>query len=255
VSGFFFIVLTLILAPAQVILMLVYQRDRTPTTVSKVIRYFSLGVASLFITLAITLLQREYLPWLRFGGIAGDVVKAFLLVGFVEELSKYFFVRWVAFYDREVKEPYDLIVYSLAVSMGFATLENMYYVFNTSMKVNLALTRMLTAIPAHATFAILMGYFMGVSRFALKDRRLLAISGLLAATIFHGIYDSFIFIGWKPGIWGGAFGSLLLGIYLSVKAMNLHSARRPFEYHQFLALLRNQVFRRFRKHPHHHNKS
>ena len=78
-SGFFFIVLTLILAPAQVILMLVYQRDRTPTAVSKVIRYFSLGVASLFVTLAITLLQREYLPWLRFGGIAGDVVKAFLL--------------------------------------------------------------------------------------------------------------------------------------------------------------------------------
>ena len=245
--GFFVILLTIIFAPAQLILILVYQQDRTPASINKVIRYFMMGIASLFVTLAITLLQRNYVPFLNFSGLGGHVFKAFFLVGLVEEFSKFIFVRWVAFYDREMKEPYDLIVYSLAVSMGFATLENLYYVFQYGKDLNLALTRMITAVPAHATFSILMGYFLGVSRFARKDKFLLTISGLLVATIFHGVYDSFIFIGWKPGIYGGAFGSLVLGIYLSVKAMYLHSARQPFEYHQFLALLRNRVFRRFRK--------
>jgi RsiW-degrading membrane proteinase PrsW (M82 family) len=49
------------------------------------------------------------------------------------------------------------------VSMGFAAFENILYVFQGGFKV--ALLRAFTAIPAHATFGVIMGYYMGKSKF------------------------------------------------------------------------------------------
>ena len=65
--------------------------------------------------------------------------------------------------------------------MGFATLENVLYVYNYGFSTGVL--RAFTAVPAHATFAILMGYFMGKAKFS-KNRIQLNLLGLLGATIF-----------------------------------------------------------------------
>ena len=51
------------------------------------------------------------------------------------------------------------IVYAVMVSMGFATLENILYVYSYGYETGVL--ELLLAVPAHATFAVLMGYFMG----------------------------------------------------------------------------------------------
>jgi RsiW-degrading membrane proteinase PrsW (M82 family) len=105
------------------------------------------------------------------------------------------------------------------VSMGFAAFENILYVFQGGFKV--ALLRAFTAIPAHATFGVIMGYYMGKSKFSKKKMKWNLI-GLMAAILFHGTYDFFLFINFIPGIYIGAFVSLIIGIVLSKRAIKAY---------------------------------
>ena len=88
--------------------------------------------------------------------------------------------------------------------------------------------RAFTAVPAHATFGILMGYFMGKAKF--NGKRIADnLIGLFLAILFHGTYDFFLFIEFVPGIWIGAFVSLFIAIILSVKAIKIHQKNSHFK--------------------------
>ena len=110
--------------------------------------------------------------------------------------------------------------------MGFAATENIFYVLEGG--VETAIMRAFTAVPAHATFAILMGYYMGKAKFS-NNRIILNLTGLFLAALFHGTYDFFLFIDFIPGIWVGAFVSLLIGIILSRKAIKKHQNNSIFK--------------------------
>jgi RsiW-degrading membrane proteinase PrsW (M82 family) len=114
--------------------------------------------------------------------------------------------------------------------MGFATLENVVYVFNYGFET--AILRMFTAVPAHATFGVLMGYFLGKSKFTHRRQLYYGIVALLAATLFHGAYDYFWFIAQVKGVWAGiwicALISLVIGLVLSINAIRLHQQASPF---------------------------
>jgi RsiW-degrading membrane proteinase PrsW (M82 family) len=95
-----------------------------------------------------------------------------------------------------------------------------------------AVLRMFTAVPAHATFGVLMGYFLGKAKFTHRKQILFSVIALLAATFFHGSYDYFWFIanfqGMWAGIWTGAIVSLLIALVLSRNAIRLHQQASPF---------------------------
>ena len=135
-------------------------------------------------------------------------------------------MRFYAQRNNEFNEPFDGIVYAVMVSMGFAALENILYTFQYGYGVGV--TRAFTAVPAHATFGIIMGYFMGKAKFS-KNRIKLNLLGLLLATLFHGSYDFFLFINFIPGISIGAFVSLLIGVILSKKAISRHQNSSSFK--------------------------
>jgi RsiW-degrading membrane proteinase PrsW (M82 family) len=127
--------------------------------------------------------------------------------------------------NKNFNEPFDGIVYSLTVSLGFAGLENILYVLDGG--VETAVLRMFTAVPAHASFGVLMGYFLGKAKFEHKKGHY-AIYALAVATLFHGAYDYFWFISYVPGIWIGAVISLIIGIVLSRRAIHIHQQASPF---------------------------
>ncbi|WP_142785641.1 PrsW family intramembrane metalloprotease [Changchengzhania lutea] len=153
-------------------------------------------------------------------------IKAFFVVGLTEEFSKYIIVRYYAQKNKAFNEPFDGIVYAVMVSMGFAITENIFYVIEGGYQV--ALLRAFTAVPAHATFGILMGYYMGKAKFS-KNRIGLNLFGLLLAALFHGTYNFFLFIDFIPGIWIGAFVSLFIGVLLSRKAIKQHQEQSNFK--------------------------
>lgn len=220
--------LLLAVAPAMVIIAYIYFKDKFEKEPWKLLlKNFILGATvSVVITLGLSYVLGWVLPSFDDENILHMFFKAFFVVALVEEFSKYVVVRNFAQKNKEFNEPFDGIVYAVMVSMGFATLENVMYVYSYGYETGIV--RAFTAVPAHATFAILMGYYMGKAKFS-KNRFLLNITGLLVATLFHGAYDFFLFIDYSPGIAIGAFVSLAIGILLSRKAMKKHQESSMFK--------------------------
>ena len=218
--------LLLAVAPAMIIIAYIYFKDKFEKEPWKLLlKYFLLGATvSVILTFALSYVVGFSPLKLDNHNILHMFIKAFFIVALIEEFSKYIMVR-LAQRNKEFNEPFDGIVYAVMVSMGFATLENVLYVF--SYGIETGILRAFTAVPAHATFAILMGYFMGKAKFS-KNRVVLNITGLAVATLFHGAYDFFLFIGFVPGTIIGALLSLFIGLLLSRKAMKRHQENSIF---------------------------
>ncbi len=221
----FLILLGLAIAPGVGIMAYIYFQDKyDKEPMGLLVRCFFFGWLSIVVTLALSLPLQELIT-IDETKIFDQFVHAFIMVALIEEFSKYIFVRYYAYRKPAFDEPYDGIVYAVMVSMGFATLENLMYVAEGGL--GTAILRMFTAVPAHATFGVIMGYFLGLQKFN-PDKKYLGLLGLAFATIFHGAYDFFLFIHFVPGIWVGAFVSLITGIVLSRKAIKMHQKISPF---------------------------
>ena len=209
------------IAPALLIIAYIYYSDKYDKEPRHLlfICFFMGAVGSILIASVSHLFISEYYPELEEQTILMQLCKALIVVALVEEFSKYIFVRYFAQNHKEFDEPYDGIMYAVMVSMGFAAVENVMYVLQGGMDV--ALVRAFSAVPAHATFGIIMGFFMGKAKFS-KNRIMWNFTGLMSAILFHGAYDFFLFINFIPGISIGAFISLIIGIILSKKAIKLH---------------------------------
>jgi RsiW-degrading membrane proteinase PrsW (M82 family) len=217
--------LAIAMAPSVAIGVYIYLKDHhEKEPISLLIKSFFYGVFSTFVTLFISGIISQFVT-INEVDVSEQAVNAFVIVALVEEFSKFIFVRGILYRNKNFNEPFDGIVYAVMVSMGFATFENIFYVAEGGLSV--ALTRMFTAVPAHATFGILMGYFLGKAKFEHK-KSYYAFHALGIATLFHGAYDYFLFISFVPGIWLGAIASLALGIYLSRKAIKIHQLASPF---------------------------
>jgi RsiW-degrading membrane proteinase PrsW (M82 family) len=216
------------LAPVAAVIVYIYVKDKYEKE-SK--RYLTLafvlgGVVSIIITTILYLFFDLFLPLPDDYSIWQQFVKAFFVVGFIEEFSKYLMVRGFLQPRTVFNEPYDGIIYAVMVSMGFAAVENIMYVIQGG--INVAFLRAFTAIPAHATFAIIMGYYMGKAKFS-KNKFKWNLIGLFTAVLFHGAYDFFLFIGFIPGISIGAFLSLIVGVILSKRAIKAHQEISHFK--------------------------
>lgn len=217
--------LALALAPGAAIGLYIYLKDKHEREpLGLLIRSFFFGILSVFVTLLISKVLSAYFT-IDEASVSEQAVHAFLIVALVEEFSKFIFVRGILYNNSNFNEPFDGIVYSVMVSMGFATFENILYVVEGGLST--ALMRMFTAVPAHATFAILMGYYLGKAKFEHK-KSYYALHALAVATLFHGAYDYCLFISFVPGIVFGALASLVVGIWLSRKAIRIHQFASPF---------------------------
>lgn len=166
--------------------------------------------------------------------IGGIALESFFIIAFTEELCKFAALRLYAYRQKSFDEPFDGIVYAVMVSMGFATLENIFYVTNSAAAGNgyqVALIRMFLSVPAHATFGVLMGYHVGRAKFNPARKNWLMILGLAWATFFHGAFDTFLF--WQESaemekyvadilLFVGAVASFIVALRLSWKLIHKH---------------------------------
>lgn len=219
--------LALAIAPVFIIIFYIFIKDKYEKEPKRLLVYnFLLGaIVSIMITTLLYIIIDIPLPLKNHDSVFEQFIKAFFVVGLSEEFSKYIIIRYYSQPHEEYNEPFDGIVYAVMVSMGFAATENVMYVLQGGMEV--AIIRAFTAVPAHATFAILMGYFMGKAKFS-KNRVFLNLTGLFFAVLFHGAYDFFLFIDFIPGIWIGAFISLFIGIVFARKAIRKHQFNSHF---------------------------
>jgi protease PrsW len=216
------------LAPVAAVIIYIYVKDKYEKESKRMLAFaFILGaIISIIITTVLYMFFDLFLPLKDDYSIWQQFVKAFFVVALIEEFSKYIMVRGFLQPRKGFNEPFDGIVYAVMVSMGFAAVENIMYVIQGGMEV--AMLRAFTAIPAHATFGIIMGYYMGKAKFS-KNPIKWNLIGLSLAVLFHGAYDFFLFIGFIPGISIGAFISLIVGIILSKRAIKAHQEISHFK--------------------------
>lgn len=221
-----FLLLTLALAPGLAIILFIYFKDKYEAEpIGLLIKSFVFGLLSVVVTLIISyplqsLFALEKTNWVH------QLVSAFFMVALVEEFSKYVFVRGILYRDKNFNEPFDGIVYSIMVGMGFATAENILYVFQGG--AGTAFMRMFTAVPAHGTFAVIMGYYLGKAKFTEGSGLRFSIVALVMATLVHGFYDYFLFISFVPGVWVLTLACLVIAILVSRSAIKSHQDISPF---------------------------
>jgi RsiW-degrading membrane proteinase PrsW (M82 family)/ribosomal protein S18 acetylase RimI-like enzyme len=181
--------LAIALAPGLAIILFVLYRDkfnREPPVVLLV--SFFLGILSTLPAIGLGMGAGYF----ELSGIQGTIIFAFLGVALVEEFVKAVPLRLYSFTRISFDEPLDGIVHGVMIGMGFATLENILYVYRHGM--DTGWLRMFTAVPGHASWGVIMGYYAGKAKFNYGSRGRLLMTGLLLATFFHGLYDACLFL-------------------------------------------------------------
>lgn len=177
-------VLTAAIAPGIALLVYFYLKDRYDSEpVSLVVKIFLLGF---LIVLPIMVIQHGLQLWL------GDnpYLFSFGISAGVEEAVKWFVIYHIVYNHTEFDEPYDGILYAVAVSLGFATVENVLYAYYNHATFESLLIRALLPVSGHALFGVMMGNYFGKAKFSEGSRKFrYLIYSLIIPMFWHGIYD------------------------------------------------------------------
>ena len=128
------------------------------------------------------------------GSYASGFYHGFVVAAFPEELAKLLCVYWFVWHKPEFDERLDGIVYAARAGLGFAMVENILYLWKFAGTDEFWFVfgaRALLAVPGHAIWAGLMGYFAAIKRFDGVGPGM--FGGLLLAVFLHGLYDAALF--------------------------------------------------------------
>ncbi len=225
VSGF--IPLALVsLGPGLLWVWFFYRKDRAePEPKALVIKAFLYGVVSVFPAAFLEAPFRRVIGAGRSDLLALLVVSV-LVVGVVEEISKFVAVKVAAYDNAEFDEVMDGVVYAVAAALGFAATENLFYA--TTYGLAVGVFRAFITDLAHASFSGIVGYYLGRAKFDPRHATGLLARGLGVAIVLHGLYDFLIIGGVVPPAFG-IFMVLATYAYLNrkiVQAQKLSPFRR-----------------------------
>ncbi|HOH81716.1 MAG TPA: PrsW family glutamic-type intramembrane protease [Methanoregulaceae archaeon] len=187
-TGYLFL---LAVAPAAFWLWYFYNKDRyEPEPLSWILMVYIFGIV---VTIPVAFIE----------GTLSIIIPEFFIVvlgaPIVEEAGKYLVVKKTVWESLEFDEPVDGIIYAAAAGLGFATLENVIYVFSaveTSLILALqtGLLRALISVPGHVLFSAMWGYSLGKARFIPQEQRTGVIAtGLILAMAFHALFNLLLY--------------------------------------------------------------
>jgi len=191
-------ILGLVAASAVFWLLYIESKDRLRRGPSySLIGAFTLGAGAAVLSLGVFVLL-EALGGLDLapGNRAGLALLCFGFIGPVEEGSKVLFAWLIVFKWREFSEPIDGFVYAAALSLGFASLENLLHLPGLPLAEQVARTLCLPI--THTLFAAIWGFGIAHARLRMPPGPASwAVQGgsILAAAMLHALYD-FLLIGW-----------------------------------------------------------
>ena len=183
------------LAPVLIILFYIYFRDKYEKEPLKMlIKALILGILIVVPVIFVEGLLMNFMP--QSGKVASAAWHAFVVAGTTEELFKFLALYLLIWKSPSFNEKFDGIVYAVFVSLGFAGVENVLYVMDGGMQT--ALIRSLTAVPAHAIFGVIMGYYLGIAHMYKELQGSYLVKALLVPILLHGIYDFILMVevGW-----------------------------------------------------------
>jgi RsiW-degrading membrane proteinase PrsW (M82 family) len=186
------VIVGLAFAPALFWFWFFARRDRNPEPAGLLLRTFVWG-ALMVIPAGLLQVFLDSIGSSALGAGFGASLTLFL-VGPIEELSKFVAARSIA-KNKAFDEPVDGLIYATAAALGFATLENVLYMFQDGASV--ILIRGPISTLGHVLFALPWGYAMSLKRF--RGGQWILRRGLLLGALLHGLFDVFLVGGSTAG--------------------------------------------------------
>ncbi len=184
------------LAPVMWLLYYVNKKDSArPEPIEQLVIAFVLGIPSAFLAVCGAYL----LMFLGFcseevNSVLDAICKSLFAAALPEECAKFFFFWIFVRRNRFFDERMDGIVYACCVSLGFAALENIMYLFqNYESWVSVGITRAIFSVPGHFFFGVLMGYYYSLVRFSKNASLFNRCMVLVAPIVAHTIFDAILF--------------------------------------------------------------
>ena len=160
------------------------------------VKAFLLGVLSVLVSFCMSIpLGVIGLYPIEATSILGSICTAFFGAAIPEEIAKFIMLWLLLRKNPYFDEKMDGIVYAVCVSLGFAALENIMYLYtNADSYLSVGIARAIFSVPGHFCFGILMGYYYSLAKFYPKTPKKNKALILVAPIIVHGLYDSILFI-------------------------------------------------------------
>lgn len=191
------ILLVAAIIPVIILCNHVYQKDINKEPKKLLFKIFMFGVLSCIPIVIVELLLGEIFPVEKEGmNFVTAFINVFISIALVEEGFKWIVTKKCGYDNKEFDEVYDIIVYAVFASLGFACLENILYVLGNGL--GNALLRAVTSIPGHACFGISMGYYLSKAKInsynnSSKTKNTMLLS-IVVPTLLHTAYDALLFI-------------------------------------------------------------
>jgi len=193
------------LIPALFWLWFWLREDRAkPEPLLLIITTFLAGMAVVPLALPLQKLAMEY-----FAG--NDLLFVWVII---EETLKYAVAVLIIFWNKVVDEPIDMVIYMIAIALGFAALENALFILNPlEMRdyLNGTLTglfRFLGASLLHVLASGTVGVMLALAFYKSESLKMLyGMIGLFMAIVLHALFNFFIM---------SANGEMILAVFLFV---------------------------------------
>ena len=207
--------LLLAILPVFLLCLFVYKKDVNREPGKLLAKMFILGF---FSAIPVVILEVILGKFFETDGVDNYIVlfiNVFISVALIEEGFKWLITKFFGYNNKEFDEVYDIIVYSVFASLGFACIENILYVLSGG--IGVGIMRAILSVPGHMCFGVIMGYFLSQAKvnqvngnYSIYTRNILF--SIICPAIAHTIYDSLIFY----AIAADSIGAILLFLVLDI---------------------------------------
>lgn len=214
-------IIGLLISPVIFLLLFLYLRFKYPNGDFRLFfRAFIYGIL-LFIPVILAEFLARYLNIDGGRSLRRIVVYSFVFVAFVHEAGKFLLLHFSIMRSKLFKRTTDGIIYTAAIGLGLSTLYSPFIVFYGDQNCCLGLYGITFGFMT-VMLAVILGFFTGMGKVR-NNRFIDSMTGLFAATFFHGIYrftlqgnDMFFFAVFMGGTLLISF--ILMGRSLMIKS-------------------------------------
>lgn len=219
--------------PVLIIGFCIYKKDKVKESSKLLFKLFSFGILSCIPASLIGSILDCFFPELEFMNFFQLFLYVLIVIALVEEFCKWLFTYKLTYYHDEFDSSYDMLVYAVFISLGFACFENILYVQEYG--IITGIFRGILSVPGHACNGILMGVYLGLAKlYEVKnngnDSRKYKIMSLIIPVVTHTIYDFCLF-------WGSDLFILFFVVFVIVvdvicikKVINISKNSLKFKY-------------------------
>ncbi|MBE0648435.1 MAG: PrsW family intramembrane metalloprotease [Bacteroidales bacterium] len=211
--------ITLGFAPIIAAMIYLYFHRRISKEFSALlVKSFFLGMLGVLLLVAAQYLS-SWLGLSELRNLKRTIFYSFITVGFASELGIYIIYRYIIIPKETINKPIHGITFSIMVALGFSTVRLLWFILDPIGISSLFPATLYTFVfvPANLIFAVIMGFYVGMAKF-LRSRFVYNMTGLFAASFFHGLFNFCLLTQDFKLLSLFAFGSMVIVFVLGIKA-------------------------------------